>query len=51
MFEVYAGLLKMMDKFQKSNTPCSITYELDADYSELKEKYLLAKAELPVVRL
>jgi len=41
MYEVYAGLLKMMDKFQKSNTPCSITYELDADYSELKEKYPL----------
>ena len=41
MYEVYAGLLKMMDKFQKSNTPCSITYELDTDYSELKEKYPL----------
>lgn len=41
MYEVYTGLLKMMDKFQQGNAPCSITYELDADYSELKSKYPL----------
>ena len=39
MYEVYTGLLKMMDKFQQGEIPCSITYEVDADYDELKEKY------------
>lgn len=41
MYEVYTGLLKMMDKFQRGEKTCCITYELDADYSELKQKYSL----------
>lgn len=41
MYEVYTGLLKMMDKFQQADIPCSIMYEVDGDYNELKEKYPL----------
>lgn len=41
MYEVYTGLLKMMETFQKSEAECNIVYETDADYSELKSKYAL----------
>jgi hypothetical protein len=41
MYNVYAGLLKMMDKFQDDGTDIVIKYALDDDYQELHKAYNL----------
>ena len=41
MFDVYSGMLKMMDCFLDDETDVPIKYLIDEDYGELCEKYTL----------
>ncbi|MCL2573313.1 MAG: transglutaminase-like domain-containing protein [Defluviitaleaceae bacterium] len=41
MYDVYTGLLKMMDNFQDDEADITIKYALDDDYQELCETYKL----------
>lgn len=39
MKDIYSGLLKMNEEFEKGLFKCKMKYELEADYSELLAKY------------